>query len=240
MEKTTIEEIAEYIAIQYHFLKAFKVDTVTPFRWGGNFHPVWIDNTLLLKDHLARIRIIKGLIELLKETGYYYDDYLVVAGTVPNGIPWATLLAQQIEKQLIYVTDRPEELGLEKAITGISSHEDLENKNIHLIDDVMSSGWRGAAAVNEIQKADGRCKNCFSIFDFGFKGTIDIFTGVVPFNTNGDELENGCELSYLLNLETLLSIWYKNGYISFEEMAVVSDWAKNPKTWAKNNGFLGK
>jgi len=76
-----------------------------------------------------------------------------IAGVAINGIPYATLISEDMGKELaIY---RPSE-ARHGGGAWSSNYASVEGKKVVLVDDVVSSGDTIAGAINDLQEADGQ------------------------------------------------------------------------------------
>ena len=77
----------------------------------------------------------------------------VIAGVAINGIPYATMISEDMGKELaIY---RPSETRHEGGAWS-SNYASVGGKKVVLVDDVLSSGDTITGAINDIQEADGQ------------------------------------------------------------------------------------
>ncbi|TLZ53336.1 MAG: orotate phosphoribosyltransferase-like protein [Methanobacteriota archaeon] len=76
-----------------------------------------------------------------------------IAGVAINGIPYATLISEDMGKELaIY---RPSETRHGGGAWS-SNYASVEGKKVVIIDDVLSSGDTISGAINDLQEADGQ------------------------------------------------------------------------------------
>ncbi len=76
-----------------------------------------------------------------------------IAGIAINGIPYATLISEDMGKELaIY---RPSETRHSGGAWS-SNYASVEGKKVVLVDDVLSSGETISGAINDLQEADGQ------------------------------------------------------------------------------------
>src|SRR3989344_2047687 len=88
-------------------IKAVKVSVNPPFEWNtGLLAPIYCDNRLLISYPKERSVVLEGFKDLIKENNLEFD---VIAGTATAGIPWASFLAAELEKPLVYVRAQPKE-----------------------------------------------------------------------------------------------------------------------------------
>ena len=96
--------------------KAVVVDPTMPYVLASGVNsPIYCDMRKLLSDVETRSDIIKNIADLIKKEGF--NNYVIV-GVATAGIPWASLLAQSLNKPLAYVRPEPKDHGLGKQIEG--------------------------------------------------------------------------------------------------------------------------
>ncbi len=95
-------------------IKAIKLNPDNPFTWASGFRmPIYNDNRMFLWNPEHRKLVIDGFLGLMFDEGFYTGQpYDFIAGTSTSGIPWATLLADNKSKPIIYVRDKPKDHGL--------------------------------------------------------------------------------------------------------------------------------
>ena len=215
----------ENIAHRALDIKATRLSTDTPFLWASVYYmPMYNDNRIFLAYPNYRRLITDFFAEKLKETGETFD---VIAGTSTAGIPWASILAHEAEKRLIYVRDKPKEHGLRNQIEGIDADSDLNRKRVILIEDLISTGGSSVKAVEAIRKANGICNRCISIFDYGFSEADKLFGNMNP----------PCDKSSLLTYGVLLKVAREVGYINSEQEEMLREWRLDPFGWGTKRGF---
>jgi orotate phosphoribosyltransferase len=75
-------------------------------------------------------------------------NFDIVCGIPMAGIPFATLIAFFTKKPLIFIRKIPKDHGLKKLIEGGNVNE----KNVLIIDDLISSGFSKEFAIEELRK----------------------------------------------------------------------------------------
>ena len=90
---------------------------------------------------------------ILEETEKSGVEADTIAGVSINGIPYATLISEDMGKELaIY---RPSETRHGGGAWS-SNYASVEGKKVVVIDDVISSGDTISGAINDVQEADGQ------------------------------------------------------------------------------------
>jgi orotate phosphoribosyltransferase len=215
------EEIAK-AALEIH---AIKLQPDNPFTWASGYRmPIYNDNRMFLIYPRYRELILNALKELLQNEGISFD---VIAGTSTSGIPPATTLADSLGKPLIYIRDKPKGHGLKNQIEGIDAESGLQGKEVILIEDLISTGGSSAKAVQAIRDANGICKYCISIFNYGLGKANNAF----------EKLDEHCEVRSLLTYDTLLDVAKQIRYISFSQAKMLAEWRQDPFNWGEKHGF---
>jgi orotate phosphoribosyltransferase len=196
-----------------------------PVTWTcGSRMPIYNDNRMLLGDYDYRKIIADGFMELIAKNNIHW---YAIAGTSTSGIPPATTLADLTQSPLIYVRDKPKDHGLRNQIEGIDAESDLRNRKVVLIEDLISTGGSSARAVQAIRDANGDCRYCLSIFNYGLDKAEEEFNNMDP----------KCEIKSLLTYDKLLEVGLKMGCISGEQVNVLEEWRKDPFGWGEKRGF---
>ncbi len=90
---------------------------------------------------------------ILEESEKAGAEVDTIAGVAINGIPYATLISEDMGKELaIY---RPSETRHGGGAWS-SNYASVEGKKVVIIDDVLSSGDTISGAINDLQEADGK------------------------------------------------------------------------------------
>ena len=203
--------------------KAIKLNPVHPFQWAsGYWMPIYNDNRVHLSDPSSRRLIANGLAKIIEDKKIKFD---IIAGTATAGIPHATTLADQLNKPLIYIRDKPKDHGLRNQIEGIDSDSDLERKKVLIIEDLVSTGGSSLKAVQAVRNARGKVENMLSIFNYGFKETEEQFK------------EADCNLDSLLKYEILLKTAVSEEVINEDMLIMLKEWQEDYFNWGERNGF---
>jgi orotate phosphoribosyltransferase len=193
--------------------KAVTVSAGKPFVWAsGILSPIYTDNRIVLAYPAERRAIVDAFVE---EITHECPDFDVVAGVATSAIPWATLVADDMHKPLIYVRGKKKEHGTESLVEGRLE----KGQKVVLIEDLVSTGGSSVAAVNAIRDAGGSVTHCFAIFTYGLQRSVQNFAAAL------------CRLVTLTDFETLAQIGRETGYITHEDEQELARWAENPARW---------
>jgi len=206
-------------------IKAIKLNPDNPFTWASGFQmPIYNDNRMFLGSYDNRRLIATAFLDLFQENGIKLNT---IAGTSTAGISPATTLADLIQSPLIYVRDKPKDHGLKNQIEGIDAESDLENKDVILVEDLISTGGSSARAVQAIRNANGECNYCVSIFNYGLDKATQAF----------DQLDPKCHVRSLLTYDKLLEIAKETGYVNDQQVTMLAEWRADPFGWGEKHGF---
>lgn len=131
-----------------------------PYTWASGIKsPIYCDNRLLLSFPKARDLIVAGFVELLKET---YPQVEMIMGTATAGIPWAALVAQQLDLPMGYVRSEAKVHGKTNAIEG-RIHDGIK---VIIIEDLISTGQSVEKVVDALRKAGADVLAVAAIFTY--------------------------------------------------------------------------
>ena len=212
---STEEEVAELLLkAQAVILRPQK-----PFKFAsGILSPIYCDNRLLLSKPKERESLRDFYVKKIKEMKINAD---VIAGIATASIPWAALVAERLQKPMIYICKEAKDHGRENLIEG-----GLEKgQAVLVIDDLVSTGGTSLASVAAARKEGAVVEKCLAIFTYEMelakKGFADAH----------------CELLTLSNFSTLVEVAAKKGYIKEQEIEMLREWSRNPASWGKKMGF---
>jgi orotate phosphoribosyltransferase len=213
--KTTAQRIAEF-ALK---IGAFRLNWENPFTWASGYRmPVYNDNRLLLRHPAGRSMVRQGLVELTSE----YEPPEVsalVAGVATGGIIPATLLADTLDRDLLYLRAAAKSHGLQRTIEGMTE-DSLHGAAVILVEDLISTGTSSVAAGQQLLTAGGEIILSLGIFSYGFPEAVDRCTaaGIPPFHT-------------ILDFPTLLSVAVDTKAIPPNARRELERWHEHPFTW---------
>lgn len=233
-------EIAREVAKAGLKINAIKLNPNNPFTWASGYRmPIYNDNRMFLWCHDYRRLILEGFLGLMFVDGFNSNkSYDFIAGTSTAGIPWASSLADNRFKPLVYVRDKPKDHGLRNQIEGIDAESDLQGLSGILIEDLISTGGSSVAAVQAIRNANGVCNNCYSIFNYGFDKPVQMFAGEVPYDEKqGKKLDTACAVKSILTYDTLIQVAIETGYINKAQAKMLAEWRTDPFNWGEKRGF---
>lgn len=200
-----------------------KVGAVTlrpskPFVWASGIRaPIYCDNRLLLSTPRARQMVMKEFEQVIRKGRIRYE---AIAGIATAGIPYAAILADHLKKPLLYVRPRPKGHGKGNQVEG---RVERGGRTL-VIEDLVSTGQSSLAAVRALRNSGCVVRYCLAIFSYG-----------LPVAQRAFEKAR-CQLYTLTNLETLLTVALKDGWISREEQGMIRKFSQDPEGWLKRSG----
>lgn len=198
---------------------AIKINPKNPFIWASGYRmPLYNDNRMLLGNAAHRALVAEAMKAIIDKESMRVDT---VAGVATAGIPHATSLANLIKSPLIYVRSSPKEHGMKNQVEGTLK----SGQAVVVVEDLISTGGSAIKAIEAVREAGGVVEHCLGIFSYGFSEAKERFE------------KSQCRLDTLLNLDSLLQLAMKEGYIASEEKQVVDNWMQNPFEWGKLQGF---
>lgn len=138
----------------------FVLDKPITFK-SGIVSPVYVDNRKL-PFHPAEWKvIIQSFSKIIKKEKIKIE---VIAGVEAAGIPHSAALGFFMKKPSVFVRKVAKDHGTKKLIEGGS----ILNKNVLLIEDLVSTGMSSLAAIEKIKKDGGKVSNCLVIVSYNF------------------------------------------------------------------------
>ena len=150
--------------------------------------------------------------EIIKEN---YKNVDSIAGVATAGIPQGALVSSELELPFSYVRSKPKSHGMKNLIEGRLE----ENKNIILIEDLISTGGSSIKAVEAIRDAGSNVLAVLSIFNYGFNLSTENFNKIK------------CNTESVFYYSDLLEVALANNYISEKELVKLKSWRENPGEW---------
>ncbi|TDT67399.1 orotate phosphoribosyltransferase [Hypnocyclicus thermotrophus] len=201
--------------IARHLLEkeAVRLNVKEPFIFvSGIKSPIYCDNRKMIAFPKERGEIVNTFIDLLKD-----KEYDVIAGTATAGIPWASFIADRINKPMAYIRSKKKAHGAGKQIEGA----EVKGKKVIVIEDLISTGGSCITAV-EACKGEGASEvEVAAIFSYEFKKAFDNFKRI---NTNFETITN---------FSTLLEVAKEDKFITEEELNIAKTWNIDPENWGK-------
>jgi orotate phosphoribosyltransferase len=170
---TASGEIGASIARLLFEAGAVKVSQERPFMLAAGWaSPVYVDCRLLFGDPGLRretLTVTAAAVSKLLAT----DAFDVIAGAETAGIPFASLLASELNLPLRYVRKRPLGIGRNAQVEGGS----VEDMTALLVDDLTTDATSKSSFAKGLRSAGAVVHDVLSIFSYGiFPGTSERLT----------------------------------------------------------------
>ncbi|MBS3128450.1 orotidine-5'-phosphate decarboxylase [Candidatus Woesearchaeota archaeon] len=191
--------------------EAVTLNTTHPYTYASGIRgPIYCDNRKLIAHPTAREFICKAFLEKIKNS-----DFDVIAGTATAGIPWASFLAQHLQKPLAYVRSEKKAHGKGNQIEGA----EVQGKKVIIIEDLISTGGSSITTLEACRNAGAIVCGIYAIFSYDFPDTQKEFQ------------KNQCTLITLTTFSVLLQVAKENKNITPEQEKILLAWNKDPVSW---------
>lgn len=177
----------------------------------GIVSPVYIDNRKLPFHPYEWKTIIEGFAKIIKKEKIRLD---VVAGVEAAGIPHSAALGFSTKKPSVFVRKVAKDHGTKRMVEGGT----VFNKNVLLIEDLVTTGGSSLAAVDNLRKEGAKVRSCLVIVSYNFPGAVYAFKSAKV------------KLHTLTTFPVILEEARKLGMIRGENLKKVENWfAENTK-----------
>jgi orotate phosphoribosyltransferase len=188
----------------------------------GRISPVYVDCRRLISYPNIRDEVVAELVRIATDK-IGLDETDVVAGGTTGGIPYATFLAQAINRPLIYVQKSPSGSGSTRQITGVIE----KGQKVILVEDVTADGVSVLRFKGGIEIAGGRLKHCLCVFEY----RSDKFAMQDARETLSKQ---GIVLHSLITWDDILDMARQENYFTRDEYEQVLSFLKDPNHWWQN------
>ncbi len=204
----SLELLSELININ-----SIKINLDQSFTWASGWRsPFYFDNRISLSYPKIRSAITSQLIELLKSNFTSVD---VISGVATAGIPQGALISDKLSLPFAYVRSKAKSHGMQNMIEG----KIKEGSNVILIEDLISTGGSSIKAVDAIRSSNSNVLGVISIFNYGFKQSIENFNKI------------NCKTFSLFYFDDLLTIALEKKIIRLDDLDKLKKWRNNPEKW---------
>ncbi len=196
-----------------------KLSPQKPFTYAsGLLGPIYCDNRLILSHVDFRNKIIAAFVDLIKFTsGLSHYDF--IGGIATAGIPHAAILADRLNKPMVYVRPKAKEHGRKNQVEG----DFKANQSVILIEDLVNQGASLEEAMLGLKIAKLNCSRCLCIVDYQ-----------MPQVKN--RLKNhSLILDSLTDFDHLIQAAFELNFIDSDGKKLLMDWHNDPKEWSSKN-----
>ncbi|WP_164511987.1 orotate phosphoribosyltransferase [Lacticaseibacillus daqingensis] len=186
-----------------------------PFTWAsGILSPIYTDNRITISYPAVRTRIAAGLAALIQAK---FPAVAVIGGVATAGIPHAALVADRLNKPMVYLRSKPKDHGAGKQIEGAFE----PGQKLVLIDDLLSTGGSVLKAAEAARKEGADVIGVVAIFSYQLPAATTNFAAAdIPFAT-------------LTNYTALIHTAAANGTVTPAELTLLKTWREDPEHWGK-------
>lgn len=210
-----MERVAQLIAQKLIEVEAVKLQPQKPFTWASGWKsPIYCDNRKTLSFPALR-SLIK--LELARVIAEQFPEAEAVAGVATGAIAQGALVADVLGLPFSYIRSAPKDHGMENLIEG----ELRPGAKVVIVEDLISTGGSSLKAVEAVRKHGAEVLGMVAIYTHGFPDAVANFDAAAV------------RLITLSDYNAVLREAERTGYISNEDMAVLSEWRQSPSTWGK-------
>ena len=128
----------------------------------GRKSPVYVNCRAMISYPEERSKLMSFMEQSIREK-IGVGNFDVIAGGETAGIPYAAILAERLNKPMIYVRKESKKYGMENRIEGRLN----EGQRVLLIEDHSTDGQSKISFINAIREQKAQCSDCFVIFFYG-------------------------------------------------------------------------
>lgn len=193
---------------------AVRLSPQHPFTWASGWKsPIYCDNRVILAQPFIRDFIKSEMCHVVFEL---YKEAELIAGVATAGIPWGSMIADQLKLPFIYVRPKPKEHGMGNQIEGLYE----AGQKTMVIEDLISTGRSSLQVVDILRQKGLEITGLVSIFNYDFPVALNAFRNA------------GVRYHSLTNYESLLTLAVQKGMIHADEEEVLLKWRTKPEKWA--------
>ena len=194
---------------------AVKLAPRSPFTWASGLKaPIYCDNRQLLGFPELRAGIKAALAQRaapLRPT--------LIAGTSTAGIPWAAMVADQLDLPMAYVRPEPKGHGMGRQVEGPRG----QGHRAVLIEDLISTGGSSLRCVEALRQEGAQVLEVLALFSYGLPEAEAAFQAA------------GVPLRVLATFADLAARAGERGILDPEEMASLAEWRLDTAAWSRRH-----
>tara|TARA_Y100000590_G_scaffold231638_1_gene260983 strand:+ start:3331 stop:3981 length:651 start_codon:yes stop_codon:yes gene_type:complete len=209
------EEVAKILidieSIKFSFKKPFTLTS-------GNKSPVYVDCRKIISFIKERNIILKHAKNYFINNNIHFD---LLAGGETAGIPYASILSEQLQKKMIYIRKKPKGFGKNQQIEG----NYIKNEKAILIEDLATDGGSKVIFIDAMIKAGLKVEDVFVIFYY------DIFNF-----TKSKLFDYKIKIHSLCTWKNIIDVIEKQKIFKSDEIVNLKLFLAKPELWRKSNG----
>jgi len=213
MEDNYRDEIANILieieSVKFSFEKPFILTS-------GNKSPVYVDCRKIISFIKQRKIILSYAEKYILENNIKFD---LLAGGETAGIPYASFLAERLNKPMIYVRKKNKGFGKNQQIEGSFNN----NQKAILIEDLATDGASKVIFVEALRKFNIDVKDILVIFYYNI------------FNSKDSPIKNlNVKIHYLCSWKNIFNIIEKNKILKNNQIENLKFFLSEPEKWRKS------
>jgi orotate phosphoribosyltransferase len=214
---------ANIIAKDMLEIGAVQFNPESPFTFtSGRISPIYVDVRMMIGMPAIRSKLYAISSNfIMSKIGS--RNFNIVAGGETAGIPFATMIADRLHKQLCYVRKSPKGFGKGNQIEGLTEQQKKTRGTILLVEDLCSDGGSKKVFVDALRKAGHLVNDAFVIFSYGVFGAEETMA------------EYGVKLHSLVNANQLLDVAEDLNYLPQNIISQIRNYLLNSKNQDDNN-----
>ncbi len=194
-------------------VNAIRLSPDKPFTWASGWKsPIYCDNRKILSHPFTRDYFKSELCNMVFEKFSTAD---LIAGVATAGVPWGTMVADQLKLPFIYVRPSPKDHGLGNQIEG----EIVADQKVVVVEDLISTGKSSLQVINVLKNNGLQVIGAVSIFNYHFTIASEAFATA------------GVELYSLTDYLALIDLATKNGLVRQDQQEILLKWREDPSNW---------
>lgn len=216
-ECKTLEGVSGEVAKGLLEIKAVFLRPEEPFTWASGIKsPIYCDNRLILTAPSVRDIVEDALAQTIEKE---FPDCEVLMGTATAGIAHAAIVGEILNLPMGYVRGSAKEHGRTNRIEGKLE----KGSKVVVIEDLISTGGSSIETVEALREAGAEVLGVMSIFTYKMKKSVERFA------------ESKVKAVSLADLDSLVYVAAKGGYISDDDVAKILRFRDNPsdESWMK-------
>ena len=199
-------------------IESVKFSFKNPFTLtSGHKSPVYVDCRKIISFMKERNIILKHARNYLVNNNIEYD---LLAGGETAGIPYASILSEQLQKKMIYIRKKPKGFGKNQQIEGSY----LKDEKVLLIEDLATDGGSKIIFIEAILEAGLKIKDVFVIFYY------DIFDF-----TKSKLFDYKIKIHSLCTWKDIINVIENQNLFKNDEVLNLKLFLKKPDVWRQSN-----
>jgi len=219
---STNTDYARKIAENLLEIGALKINVEQPFTWASGLRsPLYCDNRKTLYYPHVRHLIAEAFVHSIRGQGATNGSFDALAGVATGAIAHGMLVAEALGAPYGYVRPSPKGHGLKNQVEG----DFRPGTRVLVIEDLVSTGESSHKAIQALQDLGTEVVAMHCIFSYQLPAAVNLFK------------HHKIAWYYLCNLERLLEVAIRTGYLPAGHRAAVETWAADPAAWHQQ--FVG-